>query len=74
MEKGLFINMYIYIYMSIYTCEKLFTKNQSLNLALALQAHFLEWRLAPFEKELFIWTAQGACKGYVKPNLLLLLW
>ena len=38
------MDMYIYIYI----CEKLFTKTQSLNLAYALQAHFLE--LAQFGK------------------------
>ena len=37
----------------IYICEKLFTKTESLNFALALQAHFLEWRLTHFGKELF---------------------
>ena len=38
-EKALheYENKYTYIYM----CEKLFTKTQSMNLALALQAHFL---------------------------------
>ena len=38
-----------------YTCEKPFTKTQSLNLGLALQAHFLEWHLTRFGKELFIY-------------------
>ena len=41
--------------MHIYICEKLFTKTPSFNLALALalEAHFLEWRLMHFGKELF---------------------
>ena len=34
--------------MHIHICEKLFTKTQSLNSALALQAHFLAWRLMDF--------------------------
>ena len=34
----------------------LFTKTQSLNMALPLQAHFLEWHLMRFGKELFIYT------------------
>ena len=34
-------------------CEKFFTEAPSLNLVLALQAHFLEWRLTRFGKELF---------------------
>ena len=46
----------MYIYTHVYIVEKLFTKTQSLNLALALQAHFLEWRLTRFGKELFIYT------------------
>ena len=31
-------------------------KTQYLNLALALQAHFLKWRLMHFGKELFMWV------------------
>ena len=42
------------IYRHIYTCEKVFTKTQTLDLIWALQAHFLEWRLMCFGKELFI--------------------
>ena len=42
----------MYIYTHIYTCEKLFAKTQSLKLALVLEAHFLEWRLTRFGKEL----------------------
>ena len=42
--------MYIYIH----TCDKFFTKAQSLIKALTLQAPFLEWRLMRFGKELFI--------------------
>ena len=38
--------------MHIYICEKLVSKTQYLNLA--LQGHFLEWRLTRFGKELFI--------------------
>ena len=41
--------------MPISTCEKLLTKVQSLNIALALQAQFVEWPLTRFEKELFIY-------------------
>ena len=44
--KDLFINMYIYTHICLW--EKLFTEAQSLNLALALQAHFLDWRLTHF--------------------------
>ena len=40
----------------MHTCDKLFTKTPSLNLALSLQAHFLECRLTPFGKALFICT------------------
>ena len=53
--KELFMNMYIYT--PIYIFEKLFTKAKTLNLALALQAHFLEWRLTRFGKELFNYFA-----------------
>ena len=45
-----------YTYTHTYICEKLFMKTQSLNLPLALQAHFLEWRLTRFEKEIFKFT------------------
>ena len=45
-EMEFFINMYIST--DMYICVKLFTKTQSLNLALSLQAHFLEWNLTPF--------------------------
>ena len=48
----------MYTYMHLYICEKLFPKAQSLNLALPLQAHFLEWRLRRFRKELFTCTKQ----------------
>ena len=44
------MNIHIYIYIH----EKLFTKAQSLNWAVALQAHFREWLLMRFGKELFI--------------------
>ena len=40
--------------MHIYICEKFLTKTQYLNLALASQAHFVEWCLRRFGKELFI--------------------
>ena len=40
--------------MHIYIFEDLFSKIQSMNLALALQTQFLEWRLPRFGKELFI--------------------
>ena len=36
--------------------EKLFAKTKYLNLALALQAHFLKWRSSRFGKELFIYN------------------
>ena len=36
----------------MHICEKLVTKTQSLNLALGLQAHVLEWRLTHFGKEM----------------------
>ena len=49
-----FWKMALHKYAYIYACEKLFTKTQSLNLALALQAHFLEWGLTRFGKEIFI--------------------
>ena len=55
--KNLFINMYNYTHINI--CEKLFTKTPSLNLTLALQAHFLELRLTRFGKELFIYRCSG---------------
>ena len=45
----------MYIYIRTYThVKKLFAKTQSVNLALTLQAHFLECRLTRFKKELFI--------------------
>ena len=47
------LNKHVHIYTHIYICEKLLSKTQSMNLALALQAHDLEWRLAHFAKELF---------------------
>ena len=40
---------------SLEICGKLFTKTQTLNLVLALQAHFLEWSFMRFGKELFIY-------------------
>ena len=44
-------------YVHIYTYVKSsLPKTQSLNLALALQAHFLGWRLTRFGKELFIYV------------------
>ena len=52
----------MYIYMYIYKCEKLFTKTHSLNMALALQAHFLEWCLVRFGKELFIYVFVFICR------------
>ena len=49
------LHKYVHVYAYIHICKKLFAKTQSLNLALALQAHFfLEWRLTRFGKELFI--------------------
>ena len=54
-----YIHTYIYIYIYIYVCvyvKSSLLKAQSLNLALALQAHFLEWCLTCFAKELFIYT------------------
>ena len=43
----------VHIYAAIYIREIFFTKTQSLKLALSLQAHFVEWRLTRFGKELF---------------------
>ena len=43
--------------MYTYTHIYIFTKTQSLNLTLALQAHFLEWRLMRSGKELFVYCA-----------------
>ena len=40
-----YVHIYAYI---VYTCEKLFAKTLSLNLAMTLQAQFLEWHLACF--------------------------
>ena len=57
--KELFTNMYISTH--IYTCEKVLTKTQSVKLALALQAHFLEWRSTRFVKELFNYTGPFPC-------------
>ena len=54
-----FINICIYIYI----CEKFFFKAQSMNLELALQAHFLEWRLMCFGKELFIYRERECERG-----------
>ena len=56
--------IYIYIYMRftsyicahIHICKRLFSKTQSMNLALVLQADYFEWRLSSFGKELFIMT------------------
>ena len=50
-KRAFHSNLHIYAHIHIF--EKLFTKLQYLNLALALQAHFLEWRLTHFGKELF---------------------
>ena len=50
----IYIYIYTYQYIYIHTCEKVFSKTQSLNLGLTLQAHFLEWRLTRFGKERFI--------------------
>ena len=50
------LHKYIHIYAYIHTCEKLFTRVQPLNLALALQAQFLEWRLTRFGEELFTYN------------------
>ena len=48
-----YVHMYAYIH---YICEKLFSKTQSTNLAVALQTYlFLEWCLFRFGKELFIY-------------------
>ena len=55
-KRALFKYVHIYVCIHIYmVCEKLFAKLQSLNLALALQAHLLEWRLTRFGKQLFIY-------------------
>ena len=48
--------MYMDIYVRIY--EELFSKILSPNLALALQHHFLDWRLTLFEKELFTYSRE----------------
>ena len=53
---GDFVLGNIYIYTYIHICEKLFTKNTYLNLALTFQAHFPEWSLTHFGKELFVYT------------------
>ena len=50
------LHKYVHTYTHIYISEKLFTKIEWLNLAFALQAHFLEWHLMRFGKELFIYT------------------
>ena len=44
-----------------------FAKTQTFNLALELQAHFLEWRLARFGKVLFIYIYAYfcCCKIYI---------
>ena len=47
------LHKYLHIYTHIYMCEHVFTKTQSLNLALALQAHFREWCLILFWKRVF---------------------
>ena len=47
------LHNYVHIYIKN-ICEKVFSKTLSLNLTLALQAHFGEWRLMRFGKELFI--------------------
>ena len=47
------LHKYVHIYTYMYTYDMRFTQTQSLNLALALQAHFLEWCLTRFGKELF---------------------
>ena len=44
-------NMYTYVFI----CEKIFSKTQSMNLPLALQAQFLKWRLSHFGRGLFIY-------------------
>ena len=45
----------MYIYTRIYVhLENPFSKTQSMNLALTLEAHFMEWRLLCFGKELVI--------------------
>ena len=52
------VNIYTYI------CEKLFTETQLFNLALALQAHFLECRLTRFgKKNSLIIQVEGDNKG-----------
>ena len=51
-SEKMFWKRALHKYIHIYKCEKLFTKTQSLNLALVLQARFLEWRLTRFGKEL----------------------
>ena len=48
------MHMYVQIYGDVHVCESSLPKTQYLNLALALQAHFLEWRLTHIGKELSI--------------------
>ena len=50
------IPLHKYVHIYAYIWEKLFSKTQSLKLGLELQAHFLEWRLKRFGKELFNYT------------------
>ena len=53
---GLAFNAFWKKALPIYICDKLFTKTQPFNLALAFHAHFLEWCLIPFGKELSNYT------------------
>ena len=53
------------LHMHIYIFGKLFTKTQPMNLALTLQAHFLEWHLMRFGKELFIYIEVCGCRRLV---------
>ena len=55
-EKKPTLHKYVHIYTHTFMYEKLFTKTQSLNLALALQAHFLKWRLPHLGKEFFTYN------------------
>ena len=65
------LHKYVQIYTHIYTCEKLFTKTQSLNSVLALQANFLEWRLTRFgKKALHRWTCCPRCHSCFDLNII----
>ena len=53
LEKS-FSYMYTHTFMYIFSEGKLFSKTGTLNLTLALQTRFVDWRLSRFGKELFI--------------------